>query len=204
MDHFRGFEAYWAVPFHDTTARNGRWKPGPGKDFFRVLNETLGPRSIIAEDLGYLTESVKELLAYTGYPGMKILQFGFDSREPDSSYLPHCCPTNCILYAGTHDNDTVAAWLNTITEEDRAYAMAYMRLTEAEGWCKGVARTIWSNTADLTILQMQDILGLGSEARINTPSTLGCNWKWRLLPGQCSDALARELHAEMALYGRLP
>lgn len=204
IDHFRGFDEYYAIPYRDTTARNGRWKPGPGKDFFRVLNETLGPRSIIAEDLGYLTESVKELLAYTGYPGMKILQFGFDSREPDSSYLPHCCPTNCVLYAGTHDNDTVAAWLNTITEEDRAYAIAYMRLTEAEGWCKGVARTIWSNTADLTILQIQDILGLGSEARINTPSTLGCNWRWRLLPGQCSDALARELHAEMALYGRLP
>ena len=204
IDHFRGFDEYYAIPYGDTTARNGRWKPGPGKDFFRVLNETLGPRSIIAEDLGFLTESVKELLAYTGYPGMKILQFGFDSREPGSSYLPHCCPTNCVLYAGTHDNDTVAAWLNTITEEDRAYAMAYMRLTEAEGWCTGVARTIWSNTADLTILQIQDILGLGSESRINTPSTLGCNWKWRLLPGQCSDALARELHAEMALYGRLP
>ena len=204
IDHFRGFDEYYAIPYGDATARNGRWKPGPGKDFFRVLNETLGPRSIIAEDLGYLTESVKELLAYTGYPGMKILQFGFDSREPDSSYLPHCCPTNCVLYAGTHDNDTVAAWLNTITEEDRTYATAYMRLTEAEGWCKGVARTIWSNTADLTILQIQDILGLSAEARINTPSTLGCNWKWRLLPGQCNDVLARELHADIALYGRLP
>lgn len=204
IDHFRGFDAYYAIPYGDATARNGRWKPGPGKNFFRVLNETLGPRSIIAEDLGYLTDSVRDLLAYTGYPGMKILQFGFDSREPDSSYLPHCCPTNCVLYAGTHDNDTVAAWLNAITEEDRAYAIAYMRLTEAEGWCKGVSRTVWSNVADLTILQMQDILGLGSEARINTPSTLGCNWKWRLLPGQCSDALARELRADMALYGRLP
>lgn len=204
IDHFRGFDEYYAIPYGDTTARNGRWKQGPGKDFFRVLNETLGPRSIIAEDLGYLTQSVKDLLAYTGYPGMKILQFGFDSREPDSSYLPHCCPTNCVLYAGTHDNDTVAAWLDTITAEERAYAAAYMRLTESEGWCKGVARTVWSNTADLTILQIQDILGLGAEARINTPSTLGCNWKWRLLPGQCSDTLARELRADMALYSRLP
>lgn len=204
IDHFRGFDEYYAIPYGDATARNGRWKQGPGKDFFRVLNETLGPRSIIAEDLGFLTQSVKDLLAYTGYPGMKILQFGFDSREPDSSYLPHCCPTNCVLYAGTHDNDTVAAWLDHITEEDRTYAAAYMRLSEAEGWCKGVARTIWSNTADLTILQIQDILGLGAEARINTPSTIGCNWKWRLLPGQCSDALARELHADMALYSRLP
>ena len=204
IDHFRGFDAYYAIPYGDTTARNGRWKKGPGKEFFRVLNKTLGPRSIIAEDLGYLTDSVRDLLAYTGYPGMKILQFGFDSREPDSSYLPHCSPVNCVMYAGTHDNDPVPAWLNAITEEDRAYAIAYMRLTEAEGWCKGVARTVWSNVADLTILQMQDILGLGSDARINTPSTLGCNWKWRLLPGQCSDALARELRADMALYGRLP
>ena len=204
IDHFRGFDEYYAIPYGDANARRGRWKKGPGKDFFRVLNETLGPRSIIAEDLGYLTESVKDLLAYTGYPGMKILQFGFDSREPDSSYLPHCCPTNCVMYAGTHDSDTVAAWLDVISEEDRTYAAAYMRLTEAEGFCKGVARTVWANTADLTILQIQDILGLGAEARINTPSTIGCNWKWRLLPGQCTEALAKELHADMALYSRLP
>ncbi len=204
IDHFRGFDEYYAIPYGDTTARNGRWKQGPGKDFFRILNEKLGPRSIIAEDLGYLTDSVRDLLAYTGYPGMKILQFGFDSREPDSSYLPHCSPVNCVMYAGTHDNEPVAAWLDSITEEDRAYAAAYMRLTEAEGYCKGVARTIWSNTADLTILQIQDILGLGAKSRINTPSTIGCNWKWRLLPGQCSDALARELHRDMALYSRLP
>ena len=204
IDHFRGFDEYYAIPYGDTTARNGRWKQGPGKDFFRVLNETLGPRDIIAEDLGYLTQTVRDLLAYTGYPGMKILQFGFDSREPDNSYLPHCCPAHCVLYAGTHDNDTVAGWLDSVTAEDRAYAAAYMRLTEAEGLCKGAARTVWSNRADLTILQIQDILGLGSEARINTPSTLGCNWKWRLLPGQCSDALSRELRAEMALYSRLP
>lgn len=204
IDHFRGFDAYYAIPYGDANARRGRWRKGPGTEFFRILNETLGRRSIIAEDLGFLTDSVRELLAYTGYPGMKVLQFGFDSREPDSSYLPHCCPVHCVLYAGTHDNDTVAAWLEAITPEDRAYAAAYMRLTEAEGWCRGVARTIWSNPADLTILQMQDLLGLGTEARINTPSTIGCNWKWRLLPGQCSDALARALRADMALYSRLP
>lgn len=204
IDHFRGFDAYYAIPYGDATARNGRWKKGPGKDFFRVLNEKLGPRSIIAEDLGYLTDSVRELLAYTGYPGMKVLQFGFDSREPDSSYLPHCYPTNCVVYAGTHDNDTVAAWLDVISPEDRAYATAYMRLSEAEGLCKGVVRTAWASTADLTILQMQDILSLGAEARINIPSTMGCNWKWRLLPGQCTEALANELRADMALYSRLP
>ena len=204
IDHFRGFDEYYAIPYGDTTARNGRWKQGPGKNFFRTLNETLGPRSIIAEDLGYLTDSVRELLAYTGYPGMKILQFGFDSREPDSSYIPHSYPIHCVLYAGTHDNDTVAAWLDTVDPADRAYAMAYMRLNETEGLCKGVARTAWSNIADLTILQIQDILGLGAEARINTPSTIGCNWKWRLLPGQCDHTLADELRADMALYGRLP
>lgn len=204
IDHFRGFDAYYAIPYGDTTARNGRWKKGPGKDFFRVLNEKLGPRSIIAEDLGYLTDSVRDLLAYTGYPGMKVLQFGFDSREPDNSYLPHCSPASCVMYAGTHDNDTVASWLDTITGEERRHAVAYMRLTESEGYCLGVARTVWANTADLTILLIQDILGLGSEARINTPSTIGCNWKWRLSAGQCTEKLAASLRTDMALYSRLP
>lgn len=204
IDHFRGFDAYYAIPFGDSTARNGRWKKGPGKDFFRVLNETLGPRSIIAEDLGFLTQSVQDLLAYTGYPGMKVLQFGFDTRGKDSNYLPHRCPTNAVMYTGTHDNETAAAWLETIPPEDLAYATAYMRLNREEGLCLGMARTVWASPADLAILQMQDLLGLGAESRINTPSTMGNNWKWRLLPGQCTEALALQLRTDMATYGRLP
>ena len=204
IDHFRGFDEYYAIPFGDTTARNGRWKPGPGKEFFRVLNEKLGRRDIIAEDLGFLTDSVQELLESTGYPGMKILQFGFDSTSRDSAYLPHRCPTNCVMYAGTHDNDTVAAWLSGPKDENLDYAVAYMRLNEAEGLCWGVARTAWSSAADLVVLQMQDILGLGAEARINTPSTVGCNWKWRLLPGQYTEELASRLRTDMETYSRLP
>ncbi len=204
IDHFRGFDAYFAIPYGDKNAKGGRWRTGPGKEFFRILNEKLGPRNIIAEDLGFLTQSVHELLASTGYPGMKVLEFGFDSRGKDSGYLPHACPVNCVYYAGTHDNDTVAAWLDTITPEDRAYAVSYMRLNEAEGLCLGVARTIWASAAELAVLQIQDLLGLGSEGRINTPSTLGTNWKWRLRPGQLTADLAAALRTDMDTYSRLP
>lgn len=204
IDHFRGFEAYYAIPYGADTARNGQWRPGPGKDFFRVLNETLGPREIIAEDLGFLTDSVRELLAFTGYPGMKVLEFAFDSRDGDSSYLPYRYPTNCVVYAGTHDNEPVMAWLDALPPEDLAYASSYMRLNEAEGRNWGVARTAWASAGDLAVIQAQDVLGLGMEARINAPSTLGGNWQWRLLPGQLTPELAAKLRRDMAVYGRLP
>lgn len=204
IDHFRGFDAYYAIPYGSANARVGRWRQGPGKAFFRALRRDLGQRSIIAEDLGFLTPSVRELLDYTGYPGMKILQFGFDSRGKDSCYLPHRCPVNAVMYTGTHDNETAAAWLDALPPEDRAYAVAYMRLNREEGFCTGMARTVWASPADLAILQMQDLLGLGAEARINTPSTLGGNWKWRLRPGQCTDELACRIRADLAVYGRIP
>ena len=204
IDHFRAFDSYYAIPYGDPTARNGRWRPGPGKEFFRVLNEALGPRAIIAEDLGFLTDSVRDLLAFTGYPGMKVLEFAFDSRDGDSSYLPYRYPVNCVVYAGTHDNEPVMAWLDAMAPDDRAYAVDYMRLNEAEGLHWGVARTAWASAADLAVLQVQDLLGLGMESRINTPSTLGSNWQWRLRPGQLTGELARTLRRDMAVYGRLP
>ena len=204
IDHFRGFDAYYAIPYGDENARRGVWREGPGKHFFATLNEKLGRRNIIAEDLGFLTESVHELLAFTGYPGMKVLQFAFDVQTKDSDYLPHRCPANCVAYSGTHDNETAAAWLESMDRETLDYVTAYMRLNEAEGLTLGVVRTLMATPADLAVIQMQDLLGLGAEARINTPSTTGENWKWRLLPGQITAELTAQLRADTETYSRLP
>ena len=204
IDHFRAFDAYYAIPYGDDTARNGRWRPGPGMDFFRAVNEKLGRQNIIAEDLGFLTDSVRELLRETGYPGMKVLELAFDSRDPAPGYLPHCYPTNCVAYPGTHDNDTIQGWLASAAPEDAAFAKAYLRLNKREGYHWGMMRTAWASPADLAVIQAQDLLGLGSEARMNTPSTLGGNWQWRALPGSFSPRLARRLRREMEVYQRLP
>lgn len=205
IDHFRGFDSYYAIPFGEETARSGRWRPGPGLDFFRAVTDALGPRRIIAEDLGFLTPSVRQLLADTGYPGMKVLEFAFDSRDDSGSgYLPHNYPRNCVVYAGTHDNDTILGWMQSAPPADVAAAKRYLRLNSREGYHWGMMRGAWESVADLAVMQMQDLLGLGSEARMNVPSTVGTNWKWRALPGSFSPALARKLRREMATYGRLP
>lgn len=204
IDHFRGFDEYYSIPYGEKTAKNGEWKKGPGIDLFNVIKEKLGELPIIAEDLGFLTDTVRKLLKDTGFPGMKVLEFGFDSRDTGSGYLPHLYPKNCVVYAGTHDNDTILGWLTSISEEDASYAKKYMRLSEAEGYHWGMMRTVWASTADTAIMQMQDILGLGSSARMNTPSTLSDkNWSWRCLPGAYNDTLAEVLHKEMEIYGRL-
>ena len=204
IDHFRGFDAYYSIPYGDKTARNGEWKEGPGIDLFNVIKEKLGELPIIAEDLGFLTDSVRKLLKDTGFPGMKVLEFAFDSRDTESGYLPHLYPKNCVVYAGTHDNETILGWFDTISEEDAEYAKKYMRLSEAEGYHWGMMRTAWASVADTAIMQMQDILGLGKNARMNTPSTLSDkNWSWRCLPGVYNDTLADVLHHEMKLYGRI-
>ena len=204
IDHFRGFDEYYAIPYGDDTARNGKWRSGPGIDFFRTVNETLGEKDIIAEDLGFMTDTVRQLLLDTGYPGMKVLEFAFDSRDTGSDYLPHCYPQRCVVYAGTHDNDTIQGWMANAPAKDVEYAKEYLRMTEEEGWHWGMMRSAWACVADLAVMQMQDILGLGSEARMNTPSTLGTNWKWRALPGSYGKELAKRLHREMQVYQRLP
>ncbi len=204
IDHFRGFDAYYAIPYGDTTAKNGRWRPGPGLDFFKAVNARLGEQDIIAEDLGFLTDSVRELLRATGYPGMKVLEFAFDSRDTGSDYLPHCYPTHCVAYTGTHDNDTILGWMATAPRKDVSFAKAYLRLSSREGYHWGMMRGAWASPADLAIMQAQDLLGLGAEARMNIPSTLGENWKWRALPGVFTPQLAKRLHREMQVYQRLP
>ncbi|KIR02803.1 4-alpha-glucanotransferase (amylomaltase) [Lachnospiraceae bacterium TWA4] len=203
IDHFRGFDEYFAIPYGDKTAKNGSWMPGPGISLFKAIEEKLGKLPIIAEDLGFLTPTVKQLLADTGFPGMKILQFGFDTRDTGDGYLPHCYPKNCVAYTGTHDNQTVLGWIETAPKEDVEKGIKYLRLTKEEGYHWGMMRTVWGCVADTSIIPMQDILGLGSEARLNAPSTLGNNWTWRCLPGDYNDELAKVLYEEMCLYERI-
>ena len=205
IDHFRGFDSYFAIPAGSDTAAGGRWRPGPGIDFFRVLKDELGPCEIVAEDLGYLTPSVRQLLADTGFPGMKILEFAFDTRDGGgAAYLPFSYPANCVAYVGTHDNDTALGWLQSALPADVAHAREYLRLDPAEGEGWGFMQAIWASPADLAVVQMQDLLGLGSEARINTPSTIGGNWRWRARPGFASADLASRIHRQLELYYRLP
>ena len=172
-------------------------------DLFTTIENKLGKLPIIAEDLGFLTDSVKQLLASTGFPGMKVLEFAFDSRDTGSGYLPHCYPNNCIVYTGTHDNDTILGWFETAPEEFQNNAIRYLRLTKEEGYHIGMIRCAWASVADTAIMQMQDFLGLGVEGRMNTPSTLGGNWTWRCLPGDYNDELADWLYEETKIYGRL-
>ena len=205
IDHFRGFEAYYAIPFGSKTAQGGRWRPGPGYAFFQQLEKTLGKQNIIAEDLGFLTPEVHKLLAQTGYPGMKVLEFAFDSRDGGGrEYQPHNYPRNCVAYVGTHDNDTVQGWCKTAAPDDVALALEYIHADPWEGVHWSMMRAIWASVADMAIVQMQDLLGLGSESRLNTPSTLGKNWCWRALPGFDSTILAQRVHRQMELYQRLP
>lgn len=201
IDHFRGFDEYYSIPYPAKTAQVGKWEKGPGIEFFRVLENRLGKKQIIAEDLGFLTPSVIQLVKDTGYPGMKILQFAFDSRE-DSDYLPHNYKQNSIVYTGTHDNDTTPHWFEALNEHDKDFAKRYMNLEDESKACSELIRLAFSSTADTCIIPIQDFLGLGAEARMNIPSTLGKNWRWRLVPGQLTEELAEQIKKLTRLYGR--
>jgi len=201
IDHFRGLESYWAVPYGDTHARNGRWVKGPGMDLVSVLKNWFPNVSFIAEDLGYLTPEVVQLLQDSEFPGMKVLEFAFDSREP-SDYLPHTYTSHCVCYVGTHDNETVMAWKDAAAPEDIEMAVKYLGLNEEEGFHWGIIRGGMSSVAELFVTQMQDFLALGAEARMNTPSTLGTNWQWRLTEGQITETLTSKIAEMTRLYGR--
>lgn len=150
-----------------------------------------------------MTDDVRALLKECAYPGMKVLEFAFDSRD-GGDYRPHSYPTNCIAYTGTHDNEPVDGWFGTALPDDIERAIQYLNLTKEEGMNWGMMRGVWSSVADLAVVQAQDVLGLGHEARMNTPATLGGNWCWRALPGAFTPELAQKLHDAMELYGRLP
>lgn len=204
IDHFRGFDSYFAIPYGDTNAKRGQWRKGPGMDLFRAVEKAIGKQPIIAEDLGYLTDSVKQLLSESGFPGMKILEFAFDKRDGNSvEYLPWKYPVNCVAYTGTHDNDTCVGWMTSANREDIETAVECLGLTEEEGYHWGMMRALWCTAAELTMVQMQDVLGLGSESRMNAPSTVGKNWRWRALPESYGSDLAMKLRHKMEIYGRL-
>ena len=201
IDHFRGLESYWAVPYGETTAKNGRWRKGPGMDLVGTLTSWFPGLSFIAEDLGFLTPEVHRLLADSGLPGMKVLEFAFDAREP-SNYLPHTYDRHCVCYVGTHDNETVEQWRWQADRADVTFARKYLGLNDAEGFHWGMIRGGMASVADTFVVQMQDCLGLGPEGRMNTPGTGWGNWRWRLLPGEASPALAKKLYHYTRMYGR--
>lgn len=201
IDHFRGFDEYYFIPYGDETAEFGHWEKGPGYDIFKVMKEKLGRKAVIAEDLGFLTPSVLKLVKKTGYPGMKILQFAFDSRE-ESDYLPHNYTNNSVVYTGTHDNDTTMGWYDSLNKRDKAFAKRYLNIRSQKDVHWEFIRAALASVSDTAIIPMQDYLGLGAEARINIPSTLGNNWKWRMTEGQLTEELAEKICKMTKLYGR--
>lgn len=203
IDHFRGFSAYFSIPFGAKNAVTGKWVKGPGKDFFKVAEQKLGKLSIIAEDLGTIDDDVRDLLEFTAFPGMKVLQFAF-SPDCESSYLPHNIPKNCVVYTGTHDNDTAVGYMKEQNPAEVKYMRDYLRIGENESFNWGLIKSAMATAGDTVILQMQDFLGLDNSARINTPSTMGNNWQWRISPGCTNDWLANIIFDATKIYCRLP
>ena len=203
IDHFRGFASYWAVPFGELTAKNGRWVKGPGLDLVQRLTQWFHDLEFIAEDLGVPSPDVTKLLSDSGLPGMKVLEFAFDS-EDSQDYQPHSYASHCVCYTGTHDNAPLRAWLDEAPEKTREAVCRYFGLNDAEGFPRGILRGGLGSVAERFVAQMQDWMELGAEARINIPGTAGGNWTWRLRPGELTDALAAEIRAVTKRYGRLP
>ena len=203
IDHFRGFESYYSIPATAKTAKIGEWKKGPGIEFFKNIEQTLGKTNIIAEDLGFLTPDVKKMLKQSGFPGMKVLQFAFDSDD-DSDYLLHNITKKSVCYTGTHDNDTINGYIKNASKSTRKRAKDYLGLTKREGYNWGMMRACWSSNADTAIVTMQDILGLGTDARMNIPSTDTNNWQWRAEKNNINSELAEKVRYYTNLYKRLP
>ena len=207
IDHFRGFDEYFSIPYGAETAVDGHWEKGPGMDLFWKVREALGEKPVIAEDLGYVTDSVRDLVRDSGFPGMKVLEFAFDSRDSGSAndYLPHNYPVNSVAYTGTHDNETLAGWWGSISKDEQKLTREYLCDTytpEAE-LNKPLISLIMRSAAKWCVIPMQDYLGLDNKCRMNTPSTVGTNWKWRIRKNQLSVKLQKEIHAVTLRYGRM-
>ena len=204
IDHFRGFDEYYSIPYGAKTAAEGHWEKGIGIELFNAIKQAFGEHAeIIAEDLGFVTETVKQLLADSGYPGMKIIEFAFDSREA-GDYIPYNYTKNCVVYTGTHDNDTLQGWYKAINEEDREFTIEYLdnKATPIEEIHWDFIRLALSTVADTCVIAAQDYLGLGSEARINTPSSIGGNWVWRVKKGEFTKELSQKILKLSKIYGR--
>ena len=207
IDHFRGFDEYFSIPYGSETAAEGHWEKGPGIELFRAVEQALGKREIIAEDLGYMSETVRQLVRDSGFPGMKVLEFAFDSRDTGSAsdYLPHNYPVNSVAYTGTHDNETLVSWYQTVTDAERAMVRDYLYdyATPEEQLYQSMIALILRSAAATCIIPMQDWLGLDNSARINKPSTVGQNWRWRLKKTQLTKKLQKEICQLTARYGRM-
>ena len=206
IDHFRGFDEYFSIPYGSETAAPGHWEKGPGIELFRAVEQALGKREIIAEDLGYMSDTVRQLVRDSGFPGMKVLEFAFDSRDTGSAsdYLPHNYPVNSVAYTGTHDNETLVSWYQTVTDAERAMVRDYLYdyATPEEQLYKSMIALILRSAAAACIVPMQDWLGLDNSARINQPSTVGQNWRWRLKKPQLTKKLQKEICQLTTRYGR--
>ena len=207
IDHFRGFDEYFSIPYGAEDARGGHWEKGPGIDLFRTVEARLGWHEVIAEDLGYMTDSVRQLVKDSGFPNMKVLEFAFDSRDSGSAsdYLPHNYTTNAVVYTGTHDNETVVGWFDTICTKDRSLARQYIcdYYTPEEEIHQPFVALAMSSVCKYCIIPLQDWLGLDNSCRINTPSTLGGNWRWRAVKEQFSQELQQEIYGSTLRYGRM-
>ncbi len=206
IDHFRGFDAYYSIPAGAENAVHGQWEKGPGYELFAAIEKKLGKREVIVEDLGFITDSVRELVKKTSWPNMKVLEFAFDSRDDAGAndYIPYVYEKNCVVYTGTHDNETLYGWLDNISADDRKMVESYLdeKGADKKRLVHSLVALAMSSVADRCVIPMQDYLCLGNEARMNEPSTLGKNWKWRMQGGQISDALAAEIRAMSVIYGR--
>ncbi len=207
IDHFRGFDEYYSIPFGAESAIGGHWEKGPGLDLFLRIKEALGTKEVIAEDLGYVTDSVRQLVHDSGFPGMKVLEFAFDSRDSGcaNDYLPHNYVENCVAYTGTHDNETITGWFDSITKEEQTMARDYLcdHRTPKKYLYWSFISLIMRSNARMCMIPMQDYLGYGNACRMNQPSTVGKNWKWRLTEGELTKELQKEIYELSRRYGRL-
>ena len=206
IDHFRGFDEYFAIPATSNSAKDGHWEKGPGMDLFNTLRNALGERGVIAEDLGLMTEGVRRLVKDSGFPNMKVLQFAFDKEDigGGNDYLPHNYNQNCVVYTGTHDNETISGWFLGLGKEDRDFVRDYMgdQDTAIKWMYKKLIAMAMRSTANMCIIPAQDWLGLDNSSRMNTPGTVDANWSWRLCPGQITDELAEEVLIITKRFGR--
>lgn len=201
IDHFRGFESYYTIPYGSEDATVGEWKKGPNYELFRLAEEQLGKLNIIAEDLGFITPEVREMLDNCGYPGMKVLQFGFSDGE--NEHLPHnFTTTNCFAYTGTHDNETLNGWVDTLDKKSLKFAKKYLNVKKKSEIPMAVVRSAWSSVAEVAVAQMQDFLDSPKEDRMNTPSTLGTNWQFRAESKQFTPELAKKIRKLNKMYNR--
>ncbi len=207
IDHFRGFDEYYSIPYGEETAVNGHWEKGPGIELFRTMERRLGKHEVIAEDLGYVTDSVRQLVRDSGFPGMKVLEFAFDSRDSGSAidYFPHNFIENSVAYTGTHDNETLVGWFHSIPKKDLQMVRDYLcdQYTPEKQLYKPLISLVMRSISKTCIIPIQDYLGYDNSCRINKPSTLGTNWRWRIQKKELSSTLQKEILAVTKRYGRM-